>query len=212
MTTIRDAYNLWSSIYDHDRNLTRDLDQAVTQTVLGADRYGTVLEMGCGTGKNTGLLRQISGFLLSFDFSPGMLAQARSKPGLMDAHFALADLTGAWPLAPACADLLTFNLVLEHLSDLNHIFREARRVLRPGGQVFLCELHPFKQYQGKQAVIRQGEQETLITAYLHHLTDYTRAAEAAGFRLDRLDEWWVDADHSLPPRLVSMRFSMIEVG
>ncbi|MBN8592071.1 MAG: class I SAM-dependent methyltransferase [Anaerolineae bacterium] len=205
--TIRDAYTAWSTIYDLDHNSTRDLDHIVVQQILGPNRYGTILELGCGTGKNSALLRQISQQHYAFDFSPGMLAQARSKPGLTEARFSLADLIGPWPIAPACADLITFNLVLEHIPDLNHIFREARRVLRPGGQVFLCELHPFKQYQGKQAVFQQGDQEIPVTAYLHHLSDFTQAAESAGFRLDHFAEWWVDADHTVPPRLASMRFS-----
>jgi ubiquinone/menaquinone biosynthesis C-methylase UbiE len=91
MTVIRDAYTAWSSIYDLDRNLTRDLDQVVVRQALGGNRYGTVLEMGCGTGKNTTLLRQISQRLYSFDFSTGMLTQAQSKPGLEGACFTLAD-------------------------------------------------------------------------------------------------------------------------
>jgi malonyl-CoA O-methyltransferase len=204
---IRDAYTAWSSIYDLDRNLTRDLDHVVTRQVIGEQRYQTALEMGCGTGKNTALLALVSERLISFDFSSGMLAQARAKPALAAVHFALADLTASWPVAAACADLVTFNLVLEHIPDLQAVFREAYRVLGWGGQLFLCELHPFKQYQGKQARFEQHGIEVTVTAYLHHLSDYLQAAKSAGLSLARLDEWWVDADHSVPPRLVSMVFN-----
>ena len=57
--TIRDAYTDWSTTYDSDRNLTRDLDQHVARQQLANLRCKSILELGCGTGKNTPLLASI---------------------------------------------------------------------------------------------------------------------------------------------------------
>ena len=56
---VQEAYDRWSSTYDTGENLTRDLDQVVTRAILGGSQYRSILEIGCGTGKNTGLLAQI---------------------------------------------------------------------------------------------------------------------------------------------------------
>ena len=50
---IQKAYDDWSETYDSDQNRTRDLDQVVTEKTLANFRYKSILELGCGTGKNT---------------------------------------------------------------------------------------------------------------------------------------------------------------
>lgn len=78
------AYTEWAATYDSDRNLTRDLDQTVTRTLLTGRRYRTILEIGCGTGKNTPLLAQIGEHVQAIDFSRGCLhRQARRGLGPM---------------------------------------------------------------------------------------------------------------------------------
>ena len=57
--SIQKAYNDWSETYDTDENLTRDLDQKVTRELLVNLHFNSILEIGCGTGKNTSFLVQI---------------------------------------------------------------------------------------------------------------------------------------------------------
>ena len=56
---IQDAYTRWSDTYDSDRNLTRDLDHRATRDALTGLRYQNIMELGCGTGKNTAFLTAI---------------------------------------------------------------------------------------------------------------------------------------------------------
>src|SRR4030066_382781 len=99
--TIQNSYNLWSSTYDHDHNLTRDLDERILQQVL-ANRPGRItLEIGCGTGKNTNFLSQASEQVLAVDFSEGMLHLAKEKIDAPNVRFCLADLTHRWPIQSA---------------------------------------------------------------------------------------------------------------
>ena len=147
----RMAYDSWSETYDRDRNLTRDLDYAVTQAALANLRFSSVLEIGCGTGKNTALLASIGAKVQALDFSDGMLAQAKNKVSSDNVTFTVADLTRPWPCAARSADLIVCNLVLEHIGDVSFVFAEAARVLVADGYFFVCELHPFRQYQGAQA-------------------------------------------------------------
>ena len=118
---IQDAYTRWSTTYDSDRNLTRDLDRRVTESTLGDRNYQNILELGCGTGKNTALLDRIGRKILALDFSPGMLQQAKTKLNTDHVFFVRADLTKPWPAKTESFDLIICNLVLEHIEELDPI-------------------------------------------------------------------------------------------
>lgn len=204
--SIQQAYNAWSDTYDTDENLTRDLDRAVMVQMLGKMNCNAVLEVGCGTGKNTPLLAEIGKKVTAVDFSPGMIAQARAKITAPNVTFQVADITQPWPTANAAFDLVTFNLILEHIADLPFVLAEASRSLRVGGQIFISELHPFKQYLGSQARFVRDEATTLIPAFTHHISDFLTAAAQSGLTLTALNEWWHEADEGKPPRLVTFWF------
>ena len=71
---IQKAYDTWSATYDSDENRTRDLDRVVTEKTLANSRYKSILEIGCGTGKNTRFLSQIGERVHAIDFSEGMIS------------------------------------------------------------------------------------------------------------------------------------------
>jgi malonyl-CoA O-methyltransferase len=204
--SIQKAYDEWSGTYDTDENLTRDLDQTVLRRALADLHFNSILEIGCGTGKNTSFLCEAGQNVHALDFSEGMIAKARDRVRAENVRFSLADLTRMWPSEPQAYDLIVCSLVLEHLEDLAFIFAEAWRVLQPRGRFLITELHPFRQYEGKKArFARQGE-VTEIPAFVHHISDFTDGASRQGFRLIKLAEWWHAADQDKPPRLVSFLF------
>lgn len=200
---VREAYDRWASTYDADRNLTRDLDARVTRTVLAGMPCTHIIELGCGTGKNTAFLAGLGARVCALDFSDGMLRLARARVTHPHVTFVKTDLTAAWPCADRAADLVAGNLVLEHIADLGFILREAFRCLIPGGRMFICELHPFRQYQGAQAMFERDQVQVDIPAHVHHISDFLHAAEDAGFGLASLQEWWDDDSRGGAPRLVS---------
>src|SRR6187551_711480 len=107
------AYDRWSRRYDDDHNATRDLDARVVREsplhVAGA----RVLELGCGTGKNSEWLAAQARELVALDFSPGMLDVARRRVRSERARFVEHDITRPWPVAPSSIDVVIGNLVLE---------------------------------------------------------------------------------------------------
>jgi malonyl-CoA O-methyltransferase len=203
---VQEAYAAWSETYDHDRNLTRDLDQQVTEDFLGNLRCKSILEFGCGTGKNTALLARISHQVRALDFSREMIAKAKEKISPENVSFELADITQPWPAADESIDLVVANLVLEHVENVSFTFSEAARVLWPGGLFFISELHPFRQYQGVVAHFTRNEQRTDIPAFVHHITDFLDAAATGHFNLLQLKESWHADDENKPPRLISFLF------
>ena len=204
---VQDAYTDWAATYDEDRNRTRDLDQQVTRSTLDGRRFASIVEIGCGTGKNTALLAQLGDRVRALDFSAGMLQRARQKVQAANVAFIEADLTQPWPVEDGSASLVVCNLVLEHIEDLHPIFAQAARVLVTNGLFFVCELHPFRQYQGTVANFQRAGGAVEIDAYVHHISDFLAAATASGFRLEQLGEWWHEEDGGKPPRLVSLLFA-----
>lgn len=204
--TTQQAYTDWSETYDSDRNLTRDLDQLVTRASLSRLQCQSIVEIGCGTGKNTELLAGIGAAVCAIDFSKGMIGRARAKHRFDHVSFVVADLTQPWPCRDRSADLVVGNLVLEHIQDLAFIFSAAGRILRPGGRMFVAELHPFKQYLGSQAKFQRGSVEVKIPAFVHHISEFIDSAGRAGLTLVSFKEWWHETEPDLPPRLVSFLF------
>jgi malonyl-CoA O-methyltransferase len=203
---IQNAYNEWSNTYDTDENLTRDIDQAVTQSLLGGRRFESILEIGCGTGKNTVFLAQVGRRVQAVDFSQGMLARAQEKVQAENVRFSQMDITRPWEFEERSFDLIVCNLVLEHIRDLSHVFGEVARTLRPEGRFLVNELHPFRQYEGKKARFYRNDETVEVEAFIHHLSDFLRAAEANSLALAKLEEYWHNADQDKPPRILSLIF------
>lgn len=204
--SIQNAYNEWSGTYDTDENLTRDLDQEVIRSLLGDLRFDSILEMGCGTGKNTSFLSQIGRNIHAVDFSQGMIEKAREKVQADNVQFSLMDITQPWEFESGAFDLVVCNLVLEHIQDLSHVFSEAARTLRPKGRFFINELHPFRQYDGKKARFHRNEEKIEVDAFVHHISDFLSAAAEIGLTLVRLNEYWHAEDKNKPPRILSLMF------
>ena len=203
---IQNAYNEWSFSYDSDENRTRDLDRVVVRRQFGGLRFDSILEIGCGTGKNTSFLAQIGQSVQAVDFSQGMIARARGKVQAKNVRFSLMDITRPWEFVDASFDLIVCDLVLEHLQDLSHVFSEAARTLRSGGHFFINELHPFRQYEGTKARFYRAEEKVEVDAFVHHISDFLKAAEDSHLSLVHLYEYWHEADDGKPPRILSLYF------
>ena len=204
---VLEAYEEWSHTYDDDRNLTRDLDEAVMRRTFSGARYQAVLEIGCGTGKNTALLTEIADQVEAIDFSEAMIERARRRSSARNLTFTIANLTESWPVADSSINLISCNLVLEHIENLQFIFAEAARVLAPGGHFFVCELHPFRQYQGTKASFRrEHEAHIIIDAFVHDVTEFIEAALNGKLSLESIKEWRHEEDRGKPPRLISFLF------
>ncbi|HJQ71196.1 MAG TPA: class I SAM-dependent methyltransferase [Blastocatellia bacterium] len=208
---VASAYDRWADTYDTDLNRTRELAAAVLRQsdleLAGRD----VVEIGCGTGRNTEWIVERAASVLAVDFSEGMLRQAQARVRSPRARFIQHDIRNAWPLAEASADLVIAMLVLEHIEQVGPVFAEAARVLRAGGELFVCELHPVRQMYGKQARFTNketGECER-IRAFLHDVSEYVNGALQSGFELSHLGEWRDrDSDRSDLPRLLSLRLRL----
>jgi ubiquinone/menaquinone biosynthesis C-methylase UbiE len=124
-------YDQHASDYARHRRVHPGVLQAFLATGLGPETR--VLDVGCGTGNYAAVLREAAGCRVSgVDPSAQMLERAR------DAASWEALLQGSaerLPFADASFDLVMSTDVIHHVRDRDAYFREAARVLRPGGQI-----------------------------------------------------------------------------
>ena len=130
-------------VYESLRTTDEAPVRAIGQLLPG--RPVTGLDIGCGTGRYTRLLRGLlpdGSLLAAADVSAAMLAQLRAASrgharGVVPLLAAAEEL----PLRTASLDLVTaFNCV--HHFDLARFLAAAARVLQPGGQLFLYTRTP----------------------------------------------------------------------
>ena len=204
--SIEKAYNIWANQYDTNENRTRDLDKTSTIETLNKYDFESVLELGCGTGKNTKWLLGKAKQIIGLDFSQEMLNKAKEKISDERVIFKRADLTESWKIDNDFADLITCSLTLEHIKNLSHIFNQASLKLKNNGLLFISELHPFKQYSGSKAKYETENGTKELEVYIHHVSEYIDDAKKNGFEFVEMKEWFDENNENGLPRLISFVF------
>ncbi len=204
----REAYDKWSETYDSVINKTRDAEAIALRTVLSKIIFSEVLEIGCGTGKNTEWIGSKSKHVVAVDFSSEMISKAIAKIKNKNVLFQQADITRQWNFAMQKFDLVTCSLVLEHIENIDFIFEQASIVLKTHGYFYLGELHPFKQYSGSKARFEKGNEVFELECHVHNISDYFNAATTNNFECVNISEWFDENDNPAIPRLLSMLFKL----
>ena len=102
---------------------------------------GTLLEVGCGTGPvaRAAARHDPATRVIGTDPSPELVDEARRRAGdLANLRFEAREGTDQG-LEGGSVDAVIFHTVLSHVTDPAALLAEARRVLRPGGQVVVCD-------------------------------------------------------------------------
>jgi len=144
----------------------------------------TVLDLGSGAGFDAFLAaREVGheGRVIGVDMTPEMIAKARAnaeRAGVHNVEFRAGQIE-ALPVDDASVDVIISNCVINLSPDKEAVFREAFRVLRPGGRLAVSDIVVT-------APLPDEVQENLA-AYVGCLAgaalvdDYLDAVRAAGF-------------------------------
>lgn len=139
---VRSAYDAVASEYASRFPTTepeQPVDLAMIDHFIAQLGGGTreVLDAGCGTGRMSRYLTDRGCTTHGVDLSPGMIAMAhRDHPDLRAGVASIVDL----PFPDARFDGVVYWYSIIHVpdADLPVVFREARRVLRPGGVMLVA--------------------------------------------------------------------------
>ncbi len=181
------AYKQQSASYDAEAGGGLfAVDEPVVAGYLSSRQPGVALDAACGTGRFCEFLARRGHQVIGVDSSPDMLAHARRR--VPDAEFHLAALDQL-PLPDDSVDVIICALALVHVARLQPVLAEFARVLRPGGDLVISDVHHELVTRGSVIKARGPAGELCIAAtYRHGLGDYLRPALSLGFQVRRCEE------------------------
>jgi len=128
---------------DHQPTRINQEPQQFFAGLLGEITAGKVLDVACGQGGFTGILKNsLQNYMqiIGVDVNPEMLAQARENLPDQTILFEQQD-AAALSFPDAAFDLVSCAFSLHHLPKPQRVLTEIRRVLKPGGLLLIVEMY-----------------------------------------------------------------------
>ena len=150
-----------------------------------------VLDLATGTGIVARAAAELAGAerVTGLDPSAGMLDQARRQGPLRYVQGFAEKL----PFRSRAFDFLSMGYALRHVADLRTTFREAHRVLRPGGKFLVLEITPVRSRVGFAA----------MRVYLRHVVPILAGALTRSPDTKRLFRYyWDTIENCVPPETI----------
>jgi ubiquinone/menaquinone biosynthesis C-methylase UbiE len=164
------------------------------------------LEIGCGEGRVARDLAERGHQVTALDSASGLVQHARQADG--ESLYLVGE--GAWlPVRDGCFDLVVAYNTLQVVEDMPQTVRECARVLRPGGYLCFCVVHPvtdmgrwlggtdtptfalrlpyFESTRVEDTVEKDGLQMT-FRGWTYTLEDYAVALDDAGIAIETIRE------------------------
>lgn len=178
-----DGYDANPSIFERSRQ------EEIEAVLAAAPAKRALLDVGCGTGNILRLAERHFERCAGVDLSVKFMSELRRRSGLELAAGEAAHL----PFAGSTFDMVTMYAMVHHLLEPGPAFREAWRVLRPGGCLFLD--HDPNWYFGR----------------IYHLYYRLRWSQSPGFGSwdAELSEWHHTRSGGLNPDLLKAKLERV---
>lgn len=155
----------------------------------------TALDLGSGGGIDCFLAaKQVGpeGHVIGVDMTPDMIEKARAnarKMGADNVEFRLGEIEHL-PVGDETVDVVISNCVINLSPDKLQVFREAYRVLRPGGRLAVSDIVTRVELPAEIKQNLDSWASCVAGAWVDK--DYAAAIEAAGFVDVRIEEQVLD--------------------
>ncbi|QLC50899.1 arsenite methyltransferase [Methanolobus zinderi] len=161
-------------------------------TAFGEIKEGDiVLDLGSGAGFDSFLAaRKVgnTGKVIGVDMTEDMIARARKNAeryGFDNVEFRMGDIEDL-PVETDSVDVIISNCVINLVPDKSRVFREAYRVLRGGGRMYISDIVLLKELTSEE----RNDEELICSCVGGALMkeDYLDLIKEAGFEISIIDE------------------------
>ncbi|MDO9270739.1 MAG: malonyl-ACP O-methyltransferase BioC [Methylobacter sp.] len=139
---IRQSFAAASVTYDGVAELQRTVGKALLSTIDTESLSGPLLDLGCGTGFLSAKLLAFAQPVIALDIALPMLQVTRTKLADMSNVSYLCADAEQLPFAGQIADGVFSNLALQWCINLDGVFADIKRVLKPGGRLVFSTFGP----------------------------------------------------------------------
>jgi len=200
---VRQNFGRAATSYEKHDVLQQEVQSALLERL---DFYtadpGRIVDVGAGTGRGTALLkkRYTKAEVIAVDLALPMLRAAKQHASWRKPFQRVCAEATALPLADHSADVLHSNLCFQWIDDLQALFGECVRVLKPGGLLAFSSFGPdtLKELRASWA---EADQQPHVSRFLD-MHDVGDAMLAAGLRDPVLDVHRYTLTYSEPRKLL----------
>jgi len=142
---IANSFSQAATTYDDAAVLQREVGERLFERLeLIKQQPATILDLGAGTGHFARLLgkKYRKARIVLLDIAQGMLAHAKTKRRWLTHEYFICSDAQKLALADQSVDMIFSNLTLQWCTDIDDVFKELHRVLKPGGSLFFTTVGP----------------------------------------------------------------------
>jgi ubiquinone/menaquinone biosynthesis C-methylase UbiE len=139
-TSWNEAAEWYDALLEAEGTYQRDLILPNILRLMAIKKTDVVLDLACGQGFFSREFKKEANKVIAADLSTELIKIAESKSKNIEYHVASADNLRF--LKDETTDKVVIILSLQNISDIASVFKECRRVLRPGGRIYFVLNHP----------------------------------------------------------------------
>ena len=173
-----EGYDKYAEFYDKKLAYLDGFEKNLIVRMAGDLDGKKVLDLGCGTGRLIKPLLEKGAQVCGADISSKMLKIAEKKFSKVKFFKTDAEKT---PFKDDRFDIVVAGFLIVHVKDLDKVFREVYRILKPGGCFIVSNIN-----QRKAPKLKTPSREEIVISSFYHIPKHVISAlQEAFFRIER---------------------------